>query len=171
MSSKFLLFLLPFWLLAEELEVRLTTQSPLQPIYLTELHVPRSEHDWRYFDELRSIFAFDLNTNGFTTTLPKSQAYEEQLRWPDVRDHFNIGVWKKEQIPYVLTIQVFQNRFELIVFDIAKGSSKKYPDCPLTGRLEEDRKKIHRLADTVQKDLFGVEGIASLRILYSQRQK
>ncbi len=55
------------------------------------------------------------------------------------------------------------------VFNVQKESAKKYPDVLLTGRLERDRVEIHRLTDLIQKDLFGVEGIASLKILYSQR--
>src|SRR5207244_3239360 len=109
--------------------------------------------------------------NGYATVVSPRNSLEESMQWPDVRSHFDVGCWKKEQIPYVISIQVFQNRFQLIVFNIAKESSKKYPDFILSGKLENDRSEMHRLADAVQKDLFGVDGIASLKIVYSKRYK
>ena len=140
-------------------------------MYVTRLHVPSSEFDWRYYDELRQVLEFDLNVNGVSSVAPLSDSLEESLHWPDVRTHFDVSCWKKEQIPYVLSIQVFQNRFQLIVFDIAKESSKKYSDFALSGKIEKDRLEIHRLADAIQKDLFGTTGIASVKILYSKRYK
>lgn len=153
------------------LEVSLPTRAYKTPVYLTQLHVPSSEFDWRYFDELRQVLEYDLNVNGFSTVVSGRNVLEESMQWPDVRSNFDVSCWKKEQIPYVLTIQVSQNRFQLIVFNIAKESSKKYPDIVLSGKLAKDRSEIHRLADAVQKDLFGVEGIASLKIVYSKRYK
>ena len=70
-----------------------------------------------------------------------------------------------------MTIQVIENRFHLSVFNIFKESSKQYVDFPLSGRLETDRREIHRLADLVQKDLFKVMGIASLKIIYAKNRK
>ena len=165
------LFLLPLFLTGQELEVRLSTRAHLKPLYLTKLHVPSSEYDWRYFDELRGVLEFDFNTNGFSAVAPTRENLEEKMKWPDIRAEFELEPWKKEQISYVLAVQVFQNRLQLTAFNIQNGTSKKYPDFPLTGKIEEDRSLVHRLADGVQKDLFGTEGIASLKILYSARQK
>ena len=167
----FALLFLPFFIIAQELEVQLSTRNPATPVYLTNLRVPSAEYDWRYFEELRGALAFDLNTNGFALVLPVNEEYEKRMKWPEVKSDFNVTQWKRDHVSYVLAIQVFQNRFQLIAFDIEKGTSKKYRDFPLTGRIEEDRRQIHTLADALQKDLFGIEGIASLKILYSQRQK
>jgi TolB protein len=165
------LLLFPLVFFAEELEVRLPTRSQMTPVYLTRLHIPGSESDWRYYEELRDALAFDLNVNGFSTVLPIREDCEERLKWPEVKRDFDIGSWKKDKIPFVLAIQIFQDRFQLTAFDIEKGTTKKYTDFPLTKEIGQDRRSIHRLADAIQKDLFGVEGVASLKILYSQRQK
>lgn len=89
----------------------------------------------------------------------------------DVRTQFSLAPWRKEQISFVVTVERAQNNLHLVVFDIEKGSSKKYPPIVLTERLEEDRRALHRLADQIHKDLFGVEGIASLRLLYARRER
>lgn len=162
---------LPFFLFSETLEVALSTRVHKSPVYLSRLHVPSSEYDWRFFEELREVLEFDLNSNGCASVVSINDSLEDVLNWSDIRSKFDLSIWKKESISYVVAIQIFLNRFQCTVFDIAKGSSKKYGEFPITGKLDVDRQHIHRLADTMHKDLFGVEGIASLKILYSKRGK
>lgn len=172
MNRFFALFIFSiFSLFSHELQVSLPTRTATTPIYLSRLHTDPSEWDWIYFEELRNILEFDLNAGGFAAVSPIQDRLEESLQWPEVRSLFRIDPWKKEGFPFVLAIQVEKKRLSLIVFNIKKESSKQYPDLFLTGQIETDRKAIHRLSDLLHKDLFGVEGIASLKILYSQRTK
>jgi len=160
-----------FTLSGQELQVSLRTQNTNTPIYLSRLHTDPSEWDWIYFDELRNILEFDFNAGGFATVAPIRNELEDTLYWPEVRRLFRIDPWRKEGFSYVFAIQVEKKRLSLTAFNIKQESSKKYPDVFLTGQIEVDRKAIHRLSDAVHKDLFGVEGVSSLRILYSQRTK
>ena len=162
---------MPFFFFSNELEVALPTRAPMTPIYLSRPHTDPSQYDWRYFDELRSILEFDFNASGYFSVVDRRDALEESFHFPELRAGFDLTLWKKEKIPYALAIEVTQNRFHLTAFNIEKGTSKKYPDFPLSGKVEEDRKAIHRLADQLQKDLVGVEGIASLRIIHTRRVK
>lgn len=173
MKRLYLLLLLkiPLALFCEELEVSLPTRISKTPVYLTQIHVLASEFDWRYFDDLRNVLEADLNAGGFSRVLSVKTTMEESLHWPDVRAQFDTKAWKKERVPFVLAAQVSQNHFQLIAFDIGKGSSKKYPEFVLSGNFGRDRTEIHRLTDAVQKDLFGVEGIASLKVIYTLRSK
>ncbi|HSX12835.1 MAG TPA: hypothetical protein VLE96_00220 [Chlamydiales bacterium] len=170
MKQLYLLLLLKTLLFAETLEVSLPTRIAKTPIYLSKIYVPQ-EIDWRFFDELRGVLEKDLNSNGLTTVLPTKQQLEESLHFPDIRQGFDKNVWKKEKIPYVVAAQVRENRCQLIVFDIAKGSSKKYPEFALSGKIDLDRKEMHKIADHIQKDIFGVPGIASSQLIYSMRIK
>ena len=154
-----------------ELEVRLETRASLKPVYLSRIYTDSTVTDWRYFDELRGVLEFDLNASGFFSVAPQSEALENAFRFPDVRSDFDLAVWKKEKIPYAVAIQSFKNRFQTTVFNTENGTSKKYPDLPITGRLEQDRRQVHLLFDAIQKDLFGIEGIASLRLLFAHRTK
>lgn len=163
--------LLPLVLFGEELEVQLATQSQLKPLYLSRLYAAPSDYDWRYLDELRSVLEFDLNLNGCCSVQSVREELEEHLQWPDVRKDFDLAFWEKQKIPYLLTLQVARNRLTLIAFDVALGASKKFAEVPICGRIEKDRQTLHRLSDSVTKDLFGVEGVAFLRILYSYRTK
>lgn len=165
-----ILFFLPLLLLSEELEVRLTTQSQLKPLYLSRIYTDPSDYDWRYFEEIRSILEFDLNINGYCAAQPPREELEKKLEFPDPRKNFDLTFWKSQRIPYLVALYVVQNQLTVTVFDLEKEYAKKI-ETKLTGYLEEDRKTIHRLSDSVTKHLFGVDGIASLRILYSQRIK
>ncbi len=48
---------------------------------------------------------------------------------------------------------------------------KTYSGISLTGKLDADRKTIHRLSDQMHKDLFQSEGVAALRLVYSVRDQ
>lgn len=163
--------LLPLLLICQELEVRLPTRSPRKALYLSQLHSDAAHPDWRYLEELRASFAFDLDQNGFCRVLATDEIHEEKLGFPDVRASWDSSFWKKEKIPFVCTLQMQQNRISLTLFQSDSGTVKQYAPIALTKKIEEDRRLIHKLADQVQKDLFGREGIASLQIIYSQRVK
>ena len=166
---KFLL-LLPLFLFSEELEVRLATKSQLKPLYLSRLHADPTEFDWRYYDELRGVLEFDLNSCGFCSVQSVRDEWEDKLNWPEIRKDFDLGFWKIQKIPFVLSFQVGQKRLTVTALDLEREFAKKF-EIPITGRADEDRRSIHRLSDSLTRDLFGSEGVASLRILYSQRTK
>jgi TolB protein len=163
--------LLPLALFGSDIEIALPTQSPVKPLYISRLKTDPSEWDWPYYEELRKVLEFDLGSGGYSTVLSLRDELEDLIQWPEVRRLFKLDTWKKEKIPFVVAIEVDKKRFCAIVFNVDKETSKKYPDIPLTGRLETDRRAIHKLSDAIHKDLFGVEGIASLRILYTERIK
>lgn len=143
--------------------MRLATRSSLKPLYLSNLN--GEEPNWRELEEWRSILEFDLNASGYCTVVARDSKLEEKFQFPDPRTRFDIASWKKEKIPYCLAASVSQNRLELTAFNIEQGTSKKYPAVPL------ERHAIHKLADQLQKDFFGKEGISSLRLIYTQRTK
>ena len=174
MWKKFsLLFFFSFSTLAaeENLEVLLSTKVALKPLYLTELQIGREQIDWRYPDELRSLLAFDLANNGYNSIAPVRLEWEKKIYWPDPRTRFDLAFWNRENISFVIAVQASQDSFTATAFHIQRGTSKRYPEIPLTGDALTDRHAIHLLADAIQKDLFGTKGIASQRILFSQRVK
>lgn len=156
-------FLLPFLLFSQDLEVRLATKNPLVRVYLSTFH--SNDYDWRKFEEMRDVLVTDLNRGGFAAVIAREEHLEESFASPEVKGRFDVTIWKKENIPFCLGAQVVQNRLEITAVNIEEGTSKKYPPIPL------ERNAIHRLADAIQKDFFGREGIASLRLIYTKRSK
>ncbi len=164
-SMRLFLFLLaiPFLVSAEEIEVHLATRSSLVPIYLSEFQT--EDPDWRGADEMRRVLEEDLNRSGSATVVAKEYELEEALRFPAPRNHFDVALWKRKSIPFCIAAQVVKGQLEIEAFNIEKESSKKYPLIPL------NRGAIHKLADAIQKDFFGKEGISSLHLLYTVREK
>src|SRR3989344_2571573 len=172
MHYKFLLFLLAvFSGFSEDIEVHLKTSVQATPVYVTRINTDPSQYDWRYCDDLRNVLEFDLKTGGFAIPLAIRDEWEQSFCWPDVRKDFDLALWKQKKIPFILTMTIQKNSLQLTAFNIEKGTSKRYPEFSLTGKIDDDRKHLHKLSDQIHKDLFGVEGIASLRLIYSQRVK
>ncbi|MBF8263588.1 MAG: tolB [Parachlamydiales bacterium] len=146
----------------QELEVRLGTKTHLKPIYLTTLHASTDT----IAEDLRSVLAYDLAHNGYSSIVPVLDRAEQKISWPDPLSRVDSSFWKKEQIPIVIAIEATREKFAATLIHIEKGTTKRYREIPI-----KDRTAIHQLADAIQKDLFGVQGIASLRILFSQRLK
>jgi TolB protein len=148
---KFLICLLaPLLLMCEDLEVRLATRSPLKPIYVNA-----------FDEEWRSILEFDLNAGGFCSVLDPRDELEQSL----LKELFDIAPWKRGKISSCLAGKIVGGRLEMTAYNIEQGSSKKYPPIPL------ERRAIHQLADAIHKDLFGKEGIASKRLIFTKRTK
>jgi TolB protein len=155
----------------QELEVRLETKVSLKPIYVSRIHSVSDSELLYYQNELRSVLVYDLANNGYSSTIPIHESAEEKISWPDPRARIDLAFWKREHIPIVIALEVSSNSLTATVIQIDKGSSKRYADIPISKTSEADRPAIHRLADAIQKDLFGVQGIASSRIIFSQRLK
>ena len=165
-----LLFLFTFAILQaeQELEVRLETKVPLKPIYVSRLHLPPNQTDWRGPEELRACLIYDLSHNGFSSIVAERDAAEQKISWPDPKSRIDFVYWKHEQIPIWIALEATADKLTATVVQIEKTAAKRYAEIILT-HTDSDRRAVHRLADAIQKDLFGVPGIAQLRILFSQR--
>jgi TolB protein len=155
----------------QELEVRLETKVPLKPIYLSRLHKSSAQTAGQNAEELRSVLAFDLANNGYSSIVPVREDGEQKINWADPGARVDAAFWKRERIPIVITLEETQNGLIAKVFNLDKSSTKSYPEIRLTRQSGGDRPAIHKLADAIQKDLFGAPGIASMRIIFSQRMK
>ena len=169
LKNIFFYFLAPFFFLqSEEIEVKLKTQTPLKSAYLSQINLFDDASNWKYVDELRDIIEFDLNVGAFLTVLPIHDPFENVLKKQNkahIQSHFY-----KERIPYVFYVTLGQNSLEITAYHIEKGFSKRYVGCPITKNMNEDRIHLHKLVDTIHKDLFGIQGISSMRIIYSQKE-
>ncbi|MBA3720881.1 MAG: Tol-Pal system protein TolB [Parachlamydiaceae bacterium] len=149
--------------------VKLATESSLSPLYIIPLVNEGSELQENYLRQLEQVLTFDLNHNG-STAVAKSNPTADNIGLKGSSDQLgNVGDWKSQNVYYVVKGRVRGNNLSLLVLDVNKQNIKSTDNLPLTGNLNEDRRTIHKLADTVHKALFGVDGIASTHIIYSQK--
>lgn len=163
--------LFPLFICAEELEVHLPTRSELPLLYISAMETDASGYDWRYLDELRSALEFDLSVSGGCLIAPQKAEWDELLPIHDHRKQYHLTFWKKHNVPFILRLESVDERFTVTAFQVAKSAVKKYPGFMLTKDLEMDRESVHRIADMVQKDLFQMKGVSSLKLIYTKRTK
>jgi TolB protein len=151
----------------EHLIIKLATESQLAPLYLLPMSQEQTDLQDLYIQQLEKILAFDLDHNG-ATFIVKRTLENNQL---GLTGPFNqLGPrssWKEKHIFYVIKPQIQGRSIQSLILDVQEQSLKHIDPLPLTGDLNEDRRQIHRLADIIYKALFGAEGIASTRILYT----
>lgn len=151
MKKIMMLSLFSLLLFSEELEVRLQTRKALPPIYISM---------FQGAENMRDVLKFDLNASGHCAVIPRTQELEANV------DPFNFSNWKREKIPYCLSAKIDESgHLELIAYDIERGISYGYADISL------QRNAIHELADAILRDLFQKQGIASLKLIYTERTK
>jgi TolB protein len=149
----------------EDIRVHLTTESALHPIYVGHLQGPNSSLDAAHLKALEAILTYDLNYNG-TTKVCAQSAEKEQLLQKN-----QPTAWKDCGIPYAVKWHVEQKTLQALVFNAHDGSCKTFSSIALSGDLKEDRRQVHKLADSIHQALFHKESAAYSRILFAYQVK
>jgi TolB protein len=151
----------------EEIRVYLSTTSPLQPLYLGKLQCRDRSVEEGYLSQLYSVLAFDLNHNGETRILATQVDREEALK----SETLQTAVWKRWGVAHIVKGEVQNKALAISCYSPQLGTVKKFPPLLLSGSLSKDRKNLHRLSDAIFKTLFGREGIANTRMIYSAKER
>lgn len=173
----FLIFLFPIVAFtaeneqSQEIRVHLSTTNPLQPIYIGKIKAQNSSFDPSYVAQLETVLSYDFNYNGSTKIVPRAPEKEQLLLSSNNAIAFNPSAWKGFGVCYVIRCHISERMLQLTVFDSQNGSLKSFSDIPLSGDMNQDRRQIHKLADAIHKAVFGKEGVANCRILFSYQVK
>ncbi|MEI8365042.1 MAG: Tol-Pal system protein TolB [Parachlamydiaceae bacterium] len=147
--------------------VCLKTEAQRIPLYLTHFNTTNSGVGASYCTQLENILQFDLDHNGMTYILKSSTDKEKQAA-ANVFDQSPKGPdWKAIGAFYVVKVRIQDKSLSARLFAANGGSSKSIDGLALSGDLARDRRQIHQLADTIHQALFGSDGIASTRLLYT----
>jgi TolB protein len=155
----------------DDIRVHLSTNNPLTPVYIGGFQGQNAGLERAYLTELESVLQFDMNYNGNTKVLPKSEAKEELLSQPNSYDAFNAEKWKNFGVAYVMRGAVVNKQLSVTIFSVQSGSVKQFKEIILSGNIGQDRRQIHKIADGIYTALFNKPGIANTRILYSAQTK
>lgn len=167
------LFLHPFRALAaadQSIYVKLDTDNELIPLYLADFYHHQAEFSSEYLKQLQEILKFDLDHNGTTYVLQKNPEAEKGAGSSYIELQ-NIQSLKTSGCHYLAKAQIQNKNLSLTVIALANLAAKSVENIPLTGNLALDRTKIHQVADTVHKALFGSDGIASTRFIYTLKKQ
>lgn len=144
-----LLFLLFFAsLFSEELEVKLAVDRPLIPVYISSSGEK----------EIDALLQFDFGNGAFATTLPRTAEREKAVAAK------TFDLFKKERTRFLLIPKLEGRALTLESNNLITGEKIQF------GPISADsRSQLHKLTDKVHKALFGVEGVASTRILFTDK--
>lgn len=163
------LFLFSAHLFAEEeIFVRLETQASLIPIMICPIEAASSDLAQTHVKTLSSLFRSDMNHNGMTKT---ASLKELEAACSGFDSPVDFEKLKNNDIFYLIKMKIEGKNCITKVISINGKSVKLIDGISLTGELNQDRKTIHLLADTIYEVLFQKKGIASQHILFSIREK
>ncbi|MDX8430848.1 MAG: hypothetical protein SNF33_03470 [Candidatus Algichlamydia australiensis] len=143
---KLFLLLLPFALIfsAEDLVVELSTHSNLKPLYVEKILKKTTPLTSEYLETLHDIFVSDFAIGGRARVSSNREGAQ-------------------------LKTEVIGNKLSATLYDRPGHVRKNYKNIHLTGSINQDRRTIHMLSDTIHSLLFGEKSIASLRLFFAKR--
>lgn len=156
----------PLFLFSEEIEVFLPTKSSKEGAFFSRFSSFDSPYDWRYLDELKSTLEFDLKVGGFVAILGGPDGLLEMIEEGNFKE---FSKFKQQGVSYLFSGSIQKDLLTLTVYDLKNERLKNYPKLSVSGVIEKDRMAMHRLSDAIHHDLFQVQGIASLKILFAKR--
>lgn len=153
----------------EPIVVRLATESQLIPVFLAKFSDDQSGFSSAYLEDLEKVLRFDLKHNGMTNLIPRNAELDTLAGKSTFDKPDNMSAWKSFNVYYLIKVRVSDKKLSVRIFAVTTNGVKVANDITLTGQLSQDRRSIHKLADTMHKALFGTDGIASTKILYTKR--
>lgn len=165
-----LLFLVPLSLMADALRVPLQTDTRLLPIYLTEARLADGQFAQDYVRQLWDVLAYDLNNNGRTQVSAPIVSFEQSQTQVPLKHPGQVDELRKRQIYYMVKGVVNEGKLSAVVFSLGGNRLYQAEALNLTGRLSEDRQRMHELADFIHLTLFDQPGIATSKLLYTLRR-
>ncbi|MFN4175048.1 MAG: translocation protein TolB, partial [Parachlamydiaceae bacterium] len=157
--------------LAEEAEIVVTleTESSLLPLYLGPIN--DGDFEPSYGDKIRKVFAFDMNYNGMTSVMEREASKDKRLRELGFDERGDLNELKNWNAYFILKGKIVGKKLNIRLIVLNNGAVKAIDGIDLTGNIQSDRRQVHLVADRIFKELFGEEGIASTKILFTIKSK
>lgn len=155
----------------QEIRVHLSTSSPLHSIYVGKITSQAALFDSSYLISLENILTYDLNYNGATKITPRSAEKEQLVNAKENTTAFHVPTWKGWGVNYALRCHLNGRLLQISAFNVQTGSLQTFSDISLSGDLNQDRKQIHKLADSIHRLFFQEDGVANTRILFAYQTK
>lgn len=155
----------------EPLLVRLETEVNLLPIYVSDIQNDNADMSNDYLKSLGEVLRFDIGNGGMASIVNKDPKLEDASKKSFGDEQGAGAVFKGADLPYALALKVSANKLQAKLFSISGGWVKTVGGITLSGKLADDRRLIHLFSDQIHKALFGQEGIAKTKVLYTIRKK
>lgn len=155
----------------EQIVVKLATESQLMPLYLSVFQDQGSGFEPGYLKQLENVLNFDLNHNGMTYTVKQSKESDALANSGSFDSLGSVNEWKALNVYYVIKVRAKDRKLDIRMLAVNSNGTRSVDGLMMTGDLSQDRRKIHQIADTIHKTLFGTDGIANTKLLYTIKRK
>jgi len=155
-------------LLYAQNELFVHLHSDLFPTHIALLEGGKTPFSCDYLKELESVLYFDIGNNGMNRLLTKD---EQTNIIPFIGESLDLPKLRQAGLAYLVEWKIVAKEIVAKVVDITVGTARSVGPFACTGKIEQDRRKIHQLADTIHQILFGRPGIANTHILFVTKRK
>ncbi|MBS0635015.1 MAG: Tol-Pal system protein TolB [Verrucomicrobia bacterium] len=157
----------------EEIFVQLSSEVEMMPVFVSKVENVDSTLPAGYSDSIRQVLLFDLNHNGMTRVLEPKEivAFSSLANQDQFSKELDFSKLKSDGILYLVKLKCAGNELIAKIISVNAQTANTIDHIFLSGDLNRDRVKVHQLADSIHKLLFGKPGIASSRILYTVKRK
>ena len=153
------------------LVVQLTTEAKLLPLYISPIQNEQSGFSEAYLKKLESVLNFDFQNNGMTNVVDPSLKDSSINQTMNFDYQGDLSFWSSLDVEYVLKTKINNKSFSARIWIVNGSVIKAIDGLLLTGDFTHDRQVMHQLSDSIFKALFGKEGIASTKILYTLKHR
>lgn len=168
--SKFIVFLLCVFsccfAVDDEFTILLDTESKLTPIFIPRVY-DNSGFGVDYVNKVEDVINFDFRNNGMTHLLGINDRDQQKASQEGFEGLKYRPEWRDQGVVYVVKFNIAGKTMSSKIFDVKEGTVRTTHDIQLSGRIGDDRRKIHQLSDAIFKAIFGSDGIASSHIIYT----
>lgn len=151
--------------------VRLATEIQRMPIYIAKFSCESSELDPSYCAKLQKVLQFDFDHNGMTFVVSADESFNRLANSAGFDAPLASSEWKVLNAFYVVKARVQNKSLAIRLYAANTDAVRSIDSVPLSGDLSRDRRQIHLMSDKIHHALFGVDGIASTRFLYTVKAK
>lgn len=169
--KKLWVYLFPFFistsLFAEEdVVVYLSTQQNLHNVYIAPFkkNSPISEE---YSRMLRDVLAEDFELDGRSHVISQNYEINKRFQQKPIAEAFHQDTLKQLKIQNLIHGRIEKNQLTLSCFDALTKETTELKPIILSSDFKTDAHQIHCLADQIHQHLYGVDGIARTKILFS----
>lgn len=155
----------------DPITVSLPLAHPLLPVYIGSFSGKGSTLSADYLKKLDEVLKFDLSHNGMTEAFDYNSKLEKLSNPSQWTTAPALAEWKANTLLYVISPKIEGNKASFSLLSTSNQGVKLLDDVVLTGTLAQDRQTLHKVADTIHTALFGSEGIASRRFIFTRKSK
>ncbi len=155
----------------EEIVVHLDNEQRLAFLYLNPIQDIGSGFDANYLRALEKVLTFDLNHNGKIELVSQIDACKKQAKREKDLHFFEREKWRNLGCDFVVKVAISNKKLATSLFAVKTGAIKGIDSVPLSGKLENDRRILHSIADSMHEAFFGTRGVSNSRILYTIRTR